>query len=86
MLNVTLTKAGPSREVVGFDAGANVTVSLTDGAVLEASFDVVKWTQIASVSGTVTLPTREGLPRVGVRFNLPTYPGHPVSVSVAEGG
>lgn len=86
MRNVTLTRAGASREVVGFDAGATVMVSLADGAVLESSFDVVNWSQVASVSGDAVLPTADGHTRIGVRFNLPTYPGHPVSVSVAEAG
>jgi len=86
MRNVTLTKAGPSREVTGFDSGATVSVSLAEGATLEASHDVINWTQVASISGNVALPSDGEHSRVGVRFNLPTYPGHPVSVSVAEAG
>lgn len=85
MLNMTLTDAGPSLCCGSVDDGSTVSVVLADGAVLEISRNLRDWNHIASTSGDVRVVTPDGK-RAVMRFNLPTYPGHPVSVSVAEAG
>ena len=85
MKNLELTEAGPSLCCGGVDDGATVSVVLADGAVLEISRNLRDWNRVASTSGDVRVVTADGK-RAVMRFNLPTYPGHPVSVSVAEAG
>lgn len=85
MRNMTLTEAGPSLCCGAVDDGATVSVVLASGAVLEISRNLRDWQTVASTSGDVRIVTPDGK-RAVMRFNLPTYPGHPVSVSVAEAG
>lgn len=82
MRNITLTEAGPSLCCGGVEDGASLSVVLADGAVLEISRNLKDWQAIATESGDVTVSTPDGKRGV-LRFNLPVYPGHPVSVSVA---
>lgn len=84
MRSVTMTSAGPSRQVVGCDAGETVVVSLSNGAILEVSADVVQWVTLATSSGPVNIPANMG-ERVAVRFNLPVYPGNPVTLTIQTG-
>lgn len=84
MLNVTLTRAGPSLCVGGVENGAAASVTLADGAVLQVSRNLRDWQTVASTSGPVTISTPDGKRGV-LRFNLPTYPGRPVNVSVEVG-